>query len=35
LKADGTVVAWGDNGSGQLGNNTFTSSSVPVAVSSP
>jgi alpha-tubulin suppressor-like RCC1 family protein len=32
LCTDGTVAAWGDNGSGQLGNNSTTSSGVPVAV---
>ncbi len=32
LCSDGTVAAWGSNGSGQLGNNSFTSSSVPVQV---
>ncbi|MBN8458912.1 MAG: choice-of-anchor D domain-containing protein [Verrucomicrobia bacterium] len=32
LCADGTVVAWGYNGSGRLGDNTTTSRSVPVAV---
>lgn len=32
LCADGTVAAWGLNSSGQLGNNSTTSSSVPVAV---
>jgi alpha-tubulin suppressor-like RCC1 family protein len=32
LCSDGTVVAWGYNASGQLGNNTNTSSPVPVAV---
>ena len=33
LCSDGTVVAWGNNGNGQLGNNSNTSSSVPVLVS--
>jgi alpha-tubulin suppressor-like RCC1 family protein len=35
LCSDGTVVAWGRNDNGQLGNNTntFTGSYVPVAVS--
>jgi len=33
VRADGTVWAWGYNTSGQLGNNSTTSSSVPVAVS--
>ena len=32
LCSDGTLVAWGNNNSGQLGNNTTTNSSVPVAV---
>ncbi|MBI5938234.1 MAG: hypothetical protein HY850_10340 [Betaproteobacteria bacterium] len=32
LKSDGTVQAWGSNGSGQLGTGNYTSSSVPVAV---
>ena len=30
--ADGTVVAWGFNGNGQIGNNSSGDSSVPVAV---
>ncbi|HQF39427.1 MAG TPA: choice-of-anchor Q domain-containing protein, partial [Opitutaceae bacterium] len=33
LCSDGTVAAWGRNMGGQLGNNSTTSSSVPVAVS--
>ena len=33
LCSDGTVAAWGEGNSGQLGNNSFTASSVPVAVS--
>ena len=32
LCADGTAAAWGYNSSGQLGNNTTTQSSVPVAL---
>ena len=32
LCADGTLAAWGDNSSGQLGNNSTTNSSVPVPV---
>lgn len=32
LCSDNTVVTWGDNDYGQLGNSTNTSSSVPVAV---
>jgi len=32
LCSDGTVVAWGDNYFGQLGNNSTTNSSVPVLV---
>ncbi|MEI7910890.1 MAG: cadherin-like beta sandwich domain-containing protein [Verrucomicrobiota bacterium] len=34
LCSDGTLVTWGFNGSGQLGNNSAISSSVPVVVSS-
>ena len=32
LCSDGTIATWGYNNFGQLGNNTLTSSSVPVAV---
>lgn len=32
LCTDGTLVAWGDNSYGQLGNNSTTHSSVPVLV---
>ena len=31
-KNDGTLWAWGNNGSGQLGNGTLTHSSIPVQV---
>ncbi len=33
LKSDGTVVCWGNNSRGQLGNNSTTTSNVPVNVS--
>jgi alpha-tubulin suppressor-like RCC1 family protein len=32
LCADGTLVAWGENSTGQLGNNSTTQSNVPVLV---
>ena len=35
LKSDGTVLAWGDNANGQLGNNSTTESNVPVQVKDP
>ena len=35
LLKNGTVMAWGYNGSGQLGNGTTTESDEPVAVSGP
>ena len=34
LCSDGTLAAWGENGQGQLGNNSTTQSLVPVAVTS-
>ncbi|MCM3267610.1 RCC1 domain-containing protein [Paenibacillus elgii] len=33
LKSDGTVWAWGNNGSGRLGDGTTTNSTVPIQVS--
>src|SRR4030095_12227950 len=33
LKSDGTVLAWGNNTEGQLGNGTNDSSPIPVQVS--
>lgn len=35
LKADGTVWAWGYNGSGQLGDGTITNRPTPVQVTGP
>jgi alpha-tubulin suppressor-like RCC1 family protein len=32
LCSDGTLAAWGDNGAGELGNNSTTDSNVPVEV---
>ena len=32
LNSDGTLAAWGDNGSGRLGDGTTTNSSVPILV---
>src|SRR5262249_1999646 len=33
LKSDGTALAWGNNGNGQLGDNTVTQRLTPVLVS--
>jgi len=33
LMADGTLLCWGDNGNGQLGDNSITNSTTPVVVS--
>ncbi|MFZ4593389.1 MAG: cadherin-like beta sandwich domain-containing protein [Verrucomicrobiaceae bacterium] len=33
LCSDGTVVTWGNNSNGQLGNNTTTNSPIPIAIS--
>ncbi|WP_332460451.1 InlB B-repeat-containing protein [Bifidobacterium sp. W8120] len=35
LGSDGNAWAWGDNGNGQLGNNSYSSSYVPVRVRDP
>lgn len=35
INPEGRLWCWGDNSSGQLGNNTSTSSNVPVEVALP
>lgn len=35
LKVDGQLWDWGYNGSGQLGNNSFVTSNVPIAINCP
>ncbi len=35
LRSDGTIWAWGFNCSGQLGNNTKVSSSIPIQIKDP
>jgi hypothetical protein len=35
VKSDGTVWAWGDNASGELGDNSTSDSSTPVQVLGP
>lgn len=32
IKSDGTIYAWGDNGSGQLGNGSTNSSATPIPI---